>query len=208
MRTGTDDGAQLRAYQYLEAELARFAKAKPNETSRLVKLVIRYLQRKLVFWSPDPLPISLPALHNRHLYAQLDKMPRRSTVIQDEKNWADTTELNHETATIGWFPTPKADEEEDHEDVWKAGEVESVDYSASDPIVLFYKLRFACFLAQTGRYRMATLKLEPPIRAAIVSPNKDVKTERSARLSIAEGAQIGRAVQQECRDRSRMPSSA
>jgi len=80
--------------------------------------------------------------------------------------------LSKETASVGWHPPPKSTPQEDFLDCFMSGEVDCAAYSASDPLLLFFKLRFACLLAEVGKYQKAVDKVDKPYQDALKSPKK------------------------------------
>jgi hypothetical protein len=131
-----------RGLESLEQTLVNFSKATEGyPPSPMQKVVIRYLQRKLIEWGRPRGRTRLEhfhpsALKDRLLYASLYIVPKK----REDSDEEDLKELD------GWNPPPKANAVLDFLDCFIAGEQDAWNFRASDPLALFFKLRYACIL--------------------------------------------------------------
>jgi len=169
LHSSSEEETQRKGFQLLETTLLKYYENTPEEEGRVQRLVVRFLQRKFVLWSPTTLEVTNPTLHKRHSYALVDN-PGKKTEIKETLEKVEI--LSKETASVGWHPVPRGTIEEDWIDCFMSGEVDCAGYSASDPLLLFFKLRYGCVLASLQRWQKAVDKVEKPLYDAVKSPKK------------------------------------
>jgi len=164
-----------------ESEMDEMLKEK--QASRLLKIVVRFLQRKLIVWNKELQKgeIKSSALKNRERYACVDGEPP----VEDDDSDKEDDDKNVDLATKGWVPAPKDDIKQDQMDTFLVGDLDFYQLDAGNPTGLFFKLRYGCRLAENKNYEKAMQVVEKAqglAQEALV----DLEREWAAKLAADE----------------------
>jgi len=184
-----------------ESEMDEMLKQK--QASRLLKIVVRFLQRKLIMWNKELQkgPITSNALKNREIYACVDGEP---AVADDDDSDKEDEDKDADNPTKGWVPSPKEDIKQDQMDTFLVGDLDFYQLAAGDPTGLFFKLRYGCRLAENKNYDKAMQVVEKAqglAQEALV----DLEREWAAKLAADEEERKQRE-EQERLERKSAPS--
>jgi len=163
-----------------ESEMDEILKKK--QASRLLKIVVRFMQRKLKMWNHELKKgeITSTALKDETRYACVDGEP------PDEDDSDKEEDDKNDPFAKGWIPAPKDDIRLDQMDTFQVGDLDFYQLSAGDPTGLFFKLRYGCRLVEIKKDLVKAIEVVDKAKGLADEALNELEREWEAKLVAEE----------------------
>jgi len=181
-------GSSDDAIKRLEQTLSNYSVVRGREApGPMQKVVVRFLQRKLIEWGKVR---SKQTLSDYATGSLRDRLIHASLFYRSAQQTVEPGGLLNELQ--GWNPLPKASINLDFLDCFVAGDQDTYLFRPSDPLYLFFKLRYACALAYENQYAKAIATLEPATRYGTAAKEQEPALDHADLSLVLNMCQITR----------------